>query len=838
VDRLEEETPMNVLACIFRRLQLSIVAWTCGPRERHGVFHRPRSGRFWYLAQGSKAGLTMITLALTAMMLAFSRPCFARDIFVSPTGADTADGSADHPLATLARAQTLARQSHQNNEPINITLKGGTYYLPETLVLTADDSGTKDAPVTWRAAQAATVVISGGQRLDHLAWSPYKEGILEAKVPDDLKTDQLFVNGDRQILSRYPNFDPAVTIFNGYAADCISPARVARWADPAGGFFHAMHPAMWGDFSYLITGKDDHGGVTLEGGWQGNRRANPSAKYRYVENIFEELDSPGEWFLNTKTHTLYFYPPAGLDLNHAVIEVPRLKQLVEFRGSETAPVKWVNFQGITFRHALRTFMETKEPLLRSDWTIYRGGAVFYNGTEDCSLQDCFIDQVGGNAVFVNDYNRRVTVTGCRIDKAGATGVMFCGDINAVRSPLLEYNQRQRLDQIDHTPGPRTNNYPADCLVDDCLITLTGRFEKQSAGVGIDMASRITVRHCSIYDTPRAGINIGDGCWGGDVIEFCDVFDTVKETGDHGSFNSWGRDRYWGLKGVNALKEGPKNLPLLDVVEPITLRNSRWRCDHGWDIDLDDGSSNFHIYNNLCLAGGIKNREGFDRVVENNIMAGNTFHPHVWFKDSDDVFEWNIVFVPYKPIGMPAVWGRKVDDNLKQVAGDRQPAPAADLQAISHQDQHSIDADALFVDPTHGDYTVKPDSPALSLGFKIFPMNQFGVQKPELKAIARTPSFEVPAQIVSRRSGKVLKWMNVKVRNIVGQGEMSAYGLPGETGVLVLEVPADNALAKSGLQKDDVILTADGKKVDTVKDLPAKPSVISVSRNQNIIEIHL
>ena len=45
--------------------------------------------------------------------------------------------------------------------------------------------------------------------------------------------------------------------------------------------------------------------------------------------------------------------------------------------------------------------------------------------------------------------------------------------------------------------------------------------------------------------PRAGINVGDGCWGGHVIEFCDIFDTVTETGDHGSFNSWGRDRFWG-----------------------------------------------------------------------------------------------------------------------------------------------------------------------------------------------------------------------------------------------------------------------------------------------------
>jgi len=81
-------------------------------------------------------------------------------------------------------------------------------------------------------------------------------------------------------------------------------------------------------------------------------------------------------------------------------------------------------------------------------------------------------------------------------------------------------------------------------VEDCLIYLTGRVEKQTAGVNIDLAQNITVRHCSIYDMPRAGIKHRRRLLGGHLVEYCDVFDTVKETGDHGSFNSWGRDRYW------------------------------------------------------------------------------------------------------------------------------------------------------------------------------------------------------------------------------------------------------------------------------------------------------
>jgi len=65
-------------------------------------------------------------------------------------------------------------------------------------------------------------------------------------------------------------------------------------------------------------------------------------------------------------------------------------------------------------------MDTREPLVRSDWAIYRGGAIFFNGAEDCALEDSFIDQVGGNAVFVNNYNRRVTIRGTQIAKAGAS----------------------------------------------------------------------------------------------------------------------------------------------------------------------------------------------------------------------------------------------------------------------------------------------------------------------------------------------------------------------------------------------------------------------------------
>ena len=191
----------------------------------------------------------------------------------------------------------------------------------------------------------------------------------------------------------------------------------------------------------------------------------------------------------------------------------------------------------------------------------------------------------------------------------------------------------------------------------------------------------------------------------------------------------------------------------------------------------------------------------------------------------------------------------MDLNLVQHYGPKTHEPAKQLQQQSGRDEHSIVANAQFVDPAHGDYRVKDGSSALALGFVNFPMNQFGVQKPELKAIARVPQLpqpKAPAAIATGRAANLVAWLGVRVRNIASEGEMSAFGLPGVTGILVLEVSADSASAKSGLQKDDVILSINGEKTaDTAALLRLAPASsarsslnLGISRNQKEIEIRL
>ncbi|TSJ37249.1 PDZ domain-containing protein [Mucilaginibacter corticis] len=752
--------------------------------------------------------VTIKTICLLLSIVLTVSYCSAADIYVSPHGNDHNPGTKAKPFLTIKRAQQQVRKI---KSATTVYLRAGIYYLNEPVEFSSRDSREKNATVTYQPYQREKVIISGAISLK-LQWHDYKDGIKQAHVSQDIVFDELFVNGRLQHMARYPNYDPAIAHYGGFAADAISTERVNKWHDPSGGYVHALHESEWGGFSYLIKGKDDKGNLSLEGGYQNNRPAAMHREFRYVENIFEELDTIGEWYYNKATHTLYFYPPKNINLNKATIEVPQLETLFEFKGTEQLPVKNIILEGLEFTQTLRTFMKTNEPLLRSDWMIYRRGALTMEGAEHCSVKNCFFNAVGGNAIVCSDYNRHNEISGCHIADIGSSAVVFVGDPKAVRSALFRYGQFNDPNAIDQTPGPKTSNYPADCLVYNNLIENIGCVEKQVAGVEISMAMNITISHNTIDKTPRAGINVSEGTWGGHIIEYNDVFNTVLETGDHGSFNSWGRDRFWypDRKMMDSINLAHPGMALLDVIKPIIIRNNRFRCDHGWDIDLDDGSSNYEIYNNVCLNGGLKLREGFHRTVYNNVIINNSFHPHVWFKNSADVFTRNIIMTDYFPIGIN-YWGKEVDYNL-----------FPDSVSLNHAkergtDQHSVNGSPGFIDPSKADYRVRPESAVLKIGFKNFPMDQFGVVSANLKMIAHHVVIPALHYRSTDSNEPAHEFMGAKVKNLNTLGERSATGMATETGVIVLQVDSKSNL-HGYVFPNDVIISFQGIPVANINDL--------------------
>ena len=277
-----------------------------------------------------------------------------------------------------------------------------------------------------------------------------------------------------------------------------------------------------------------------------------------------------------------------------------------------------------------------------------------------------------------------------------------------------------------------------------------------------------ISHNHIYNTPRAAICINDGWHGGHIIEFNDVHNTVRETGDHGPFNSWGRERFWCHRQSHGRGAShPAGDVLADAEYTTVIRNNRFTDNSGWGIDLDDGTSNYHVYDNLCIGVSIKLREGDYRTVENNIFYKGANPPgfHRGYVDNKDIFRRNIVVVDtlrYNPtedinfkggsvsekvlhfIGVPGTerkWVHVLDSNLyssstgkfkaRVDAGGRDAGVESKNFDIEEWkdlgfDLHSIIADPLFIDPEAGNFKLQKESPAFNIGFMEFPLDQFGL----------------------------------------------------------------------------------------------------------------
>lgn len=727
--------------------------------------------------------------------------------FVSADGKDSNKGTIKRPFRTIEKALEAARKEKGE---ITLYLREGVYRLSAPLTLTASD-GNSEKKLTLTSFPNEKATISGGVLLN-LDWQPYERGIWQAKVNQDVEIDMLLVNGEIRHMARYPNYDEQAVRFHGTSSQATAPERVKGWKHPETGFLHAMHNSDWGDFHYRIKGRKENGELILEGGWQNNRQSGLHPENRMVENIFEELDAPGEWFFDRDEKILYYYPLEGEQPATAVFETPQLKHLIEVRGTQAAPAENIVIRNLNLTQTQRTFMEKYEPLLRSDWTVYRGAAVFFEGTENCTLTQCDLYNLGGNAVFFSKYNRQGEVSSSHFTNIGASAICFVGDTACVRSPSFEYSQFVPYEKMDLQKGPKGVNFPAQCIVRDNLIHRIGLYEKQTTGVELSMCQSIVVSHNSIYDTPRAGINVSEGTWGGHCIEYNDVFETVKETGDHGSFNSWGRDRFWhpNYKEMEELTTGHPEMILLDAVKTTTIRNNRFRCDRGWDIDLDDGSSNYHIYNNLCLNGGIKLREGFYRVVENNIMVNNSFHPHVWFLNSGDVFTRNIVMTDYQPIQIRN-WGLMIDYNIFATEA------ALNGARKNRTDLHSKACALPFRNPQAGDFSFPDDAEVIvEAGFHNFPMDEFGVVSPRLKKIARQPEMPQIRNVDTGHTAVTKQWQGVVLKDLTTLGERSATGMDSERGVYVLSVSPLEGL-HTHLRTNDVLLKVNQVAVDNLEE---------------------
>lgn len=728
---------------------------------------------------------TQVPSSATATIAKQDAP--AAEVHVALHGSDSFPGTGQKPFASFERARReVLSIKKQLRGPITVWIHEGTYYLESPLVFGPEDSGTQEAPITYAAFKNQMVTISGGRRLV-CNWKPYKDGIMVcplATVRGTLpKFTQLFINGKRQSRARYPHLDVKNPLVNGGGyidvRDSVEqwpnkrfhfdPATFTnkRWSRPQDAVVHLFPQDYWGNLQWEVKGIDwnEH---AIELGWGGfqlnellfGRASTGIGKSKlyhegyqsrfFVENVFEELGAPGEWYLDKEQSLLYLMPEAGVDLSRAVVEAPFLEQVIEFRGSQRQPVQNITLSGFRIAHTTSTFLTTYEAPSLGDWTIHRGGAVFLEGAVNCAIEGCFFDAVGGNGLFLNNYNRQIKIYGNRFTEAGDSAICLVG------------SERQ----IQGTNRP----IPAENVISNNLIHDSGVFGKQIAGVFLSISEKNVISHNHIYNMPRAAICVNDGWAAGHLIEFNDIHDTVRETHDHGPFNSWGRGRFWCMEQSHGNASHGSGFHDGDAAysffypdedgQVTIIRDNLFReppSVHQLGIDLDDGSSHYHVYNNVCIGIAIKLREGDYRTVENNIFYCPANPPafHQGYEGNQDRFVRNIIVsssavthtfgkssVPgdsYQIVQPPAAGpiAKEIDSNLffndmgnffasvTRRDQDRAHCSLTDWQELGY-DQHSLYADPEFLDPKQNNFQLKGGSPALQLGFKEIDLNTVGL----------------------------------------------------------------------------------------------------------------
>ena len=435
----------------------------------------------------------------------------------------------------------------------------------------------------------------------------------------------------------------------------------------------------------------------------------------YAVNVLEELDTPGEWCLVRKTGMLHYWPK-DRDFAKKDIVAPFLDRVIELRGDAKNPVSHIRIEGFTVTDTRFTAPERIKDTYHAD-----DAALWLWAAQHCRIARNTFRDVGGYGVMLRDASTHNEIVENEVAGAGQGGIYLNGFADVPRKRAAE----------GHRPA---NNLVAGNHVHHC-----GVFYVHVAGVYLACADHNLVAHNYIHDMTRYGISLKQRC-PGNVIEYNEVRRTNLATRDTGAIEMCNRAgcivRY--------------NL----VVDAIGCGFDRKAGAHTTNNDaggiyLDNMSSKTHVYGNIVIrtSQGVWLNWGDDNLIENNVFVGsrdrgvllNAWLDRKGWRSKGNRFVRNIVYS--QDSSVPSYWlgGAKhtrdvlhCDHNLVYAAGKaptlggRAPGAWAAWRTAG-QDAHSMVADPRFVAPEKDDYRLRPDSPALKLGFKPIDTSRIGLK---------------------------------------------------------------------------------------------------------------
>ncbi len=487
---------------------------------------------------------TLYSLAL-ALLLFIAQPLFAATqatFYVSPTGNDSNPGTITEPFLTITAAQTAVRAlSTSMTGNIVVYLRAGVYPLSAPLTFDVQDSGTNGFNVIYEAYNNEVPVISGG--IPVTGWTQVSGNIYSAPLSRSTKLRSLFVNGVRATMTKsgpvqgYGNESvftiPSNASYSIGGATGSFPDDV-QFSEPAVGFY--ANPAdielvqgyTFNASIYTVRGIANVGGnpdfqlqqpygaiganVPL-GGLQ------PSGAFE-IQNAYELLNTPGQFYFNRTTQTLYYYS-RGENMATAQVIAPTTEGLIQIHGaSNTDRVTNLQFIGITFAY--------------DHWQMYNvAGSYGMVALQSTAGEVKF----AGSQVWAGDLWNDTEVPQASVDVQNASGVVFQGDTfehlssgtalgftdDVVNSTILG-NAFVDLSGNSVNVGNQQNAYPNTSLlyppglwgvctnntVQDNLIRFPNQLYYQFEGISAAYVNGLQILHNDISGTGYDNITLG---WG-------------------------------------------------------------------------------------------------------------------------------------------------------------------------------------------------------------------------------------------------------------------------------------------------------------------------------------
>jgi parallel beta-helix repeat protein len=643
--------------------------------------------------------------------------------YVAPEGDDRWSGTlpaanaqrGDGPFATVQRARDairrLKRRARGLEHPVTVHLREGIHFLGQPLVLTAQDSGTAECPITYAAYPGERPVLSGGRpiadwRRTRINGRPAWAADLPEVAQGEWYFRQLFVNDDRRPRTRLPregfyrftglpNPPEETPSWQGQTEAPFAPGDLRRWRNLRDVEITALH--QWMDSHLPIARVNEQRRIVTFAcpsirRLTEKRDLSTTARY-YVQNVREALDTPGQWYLDRRRGTLYYLPPPGEDPRRACVVAPRLAQAVRFEGDARRQrwVEYVELRGLTFSHTEWSLPPESAGFNQAAFGV--PGAVVMEGARRCALRECTVAHIGNYAVEVGAGCEGNAIERCAMFDLGAGGVKL---------------------------GPGS----ARTTVADCDIGDGGHIFHAAIGVWVGDSGHNRVIHNHVHGLDYTGISVG-WTWGYGSSA------AVANRIEHNHIHDIGRGMLSDLGSIYMLGVSPGT-----VVRHNLIHDCFSATDGGWGIYLDEGSSRIVVEGNLVFrtkSGGFHQHYGRDNIIRNNIFALGKEMQVTRSREEEHhsfTFERNIVYWNQGDL-LASFWKNgnfALDHNVYYDASGR-PFTFDGLSLEQWRergfDAHSLIADPKFADPAKGDFALADDSPAFALGFQRIDLSAVG-----------------------------------------------------------------------------------------------------------------